>query len=217
MNRTSKQYEKIDVIMKLSEKLYKYKSVQDLKRFLELVQSQKLYAPRIEELNDAKEGSFHYPKGSTSDEKKEFRKNLDNTYTCSLSRLSNNGHMFAIYGDSHKGCCIELSVSATSWKRIDVTYQPQMPTLSTVSVSSIPEVIKTKSPQWGDEKEVRYYKSFLDNKQKQFLSVIIHRIMFGVKVSNKDFSLYKSAIKGINSRIEVIHLTEKDIDFGFDE
>lgn len=203
--------------MKISEKFYKYKSVQDLKRFLELVQSQKLYAPRLEELNDAKEGSFHYPKGSTSDEKKEFRRLLDNTYTCSLSKLNNNGHMFAIYGDSHKGCCIELSVTATSWKRTAVTYQPQMPTLSDVSITSIPEVIKTKSPQWGDEKEVRYYKTLPDNKQKQFLSVKIHRIMFGVKVSKKDYSLYKSTIKGINSAIKVIHLTEKDIDFGFED
>lgn len=198
-------------------KLYKYKSVHDLKRFLEIVSSQKLYAPRINELNDAKEGTFHYPKGSTADEKKEFRRFLDNTYTCSLSRLRNNGHMFAIYGDSHKGCCIELSVTATSWENVDIIYQSQMPTISSVSKISIPEVIKIKSTQWGDEKEVRYYKTFADNKQKQFLSVKIHRIMLGVKVSKKDFSLYESIIKGINPKIEVKHLTEKEIDFGFDK
>ena len=69
----------------------------------------------------------------------------------------------------------------------------------------------------GDEEEVRYYKTFPDNKQKQYLAVRILRIMFGVKVSKKDFSLYKSAIYGINPNIEVVHLTEKDIDFGFDK
>lgn len=199
------------------EKLYKYKSVGDLKRFIEFVYSHKLYAPRLEELNDAKEGAFHYPKGSSIDERKEFRRLLNNTYTCSLSKLKNNGHMFAIYGDSHKGCCIELVVTANSWKSVDVIYQSQMPTLTTVSNKSIAEVIKIKSPQWGDEEEVRYYKTFPDNKQKQFLAVKILRIMFGVKVSKKDYSLYKSAISGINPHIEVIHLTEKDIDFGFDE
>ena len=199
------------------ERLYKYKSVGDLKRFLDFVHSHKLYAPRLDELNDAKEGAFHYPKGSSADERKEFRRLLDNTYTCSLSKLKNNGHMFAIYGDSHKGCCIELIVTATSWEKVDVTYQSQMPTISTSSYISIPEVIKIKSPQWGDEEEVRYYKAFPDNKQKQFLAVKILRIMFGVKVSNKDFSLYKSAIFGINPHIEVTHLTEKDIDFGFDK
>lgn len=203
--------------MKTMEIFYKYKSIQDLKRFLELVYSQKLYAPRLEELNDAKEGAYHYPKGSSVDERKEFRRLLDNTYTCSLSKLKNNGHMFAIYGDSHKGCCIELAVTANSWETVNVTYQSQMPTISTVSKKSISEVIKIKSPQWGDEEEVRYYKTFPDNKQKQYLAVRILRIMFGVKVSKKDFSLYKSAIYGINPNIEVVHLTEKDIDFGFDK
>ena len=125
--------------------------------------------------------------------------------------------MFAIYGDSHKGCCIELAVTANSWETVNVTYQSQMPTISTVSKKSISEVIKIKSPQWGDEEEVRYYKTFPDNKQKQYLAVRILRIMFGVKVSKKDFSLYKSAIYGINPNIEVVHLTEKDIDFGFDK
>lgn len=203
--------------MKTMELFYKYKSVQNLKRFMELVYTQKLYAPRLEELNDAKEGAYHYPKGSSVDERKEFRRLLDNTYTCSLSKLKNNGHMFAIYGDSHKGCCIELTVTANSWENVDVTYQSKMPTISTVSKKSISEVIKIKSPQWGDEEEVRYYKTLPDNKQKQYLAVRILRIMFGVKVSKKDFSLYKSAIYGINPNIEVIHLTEKDIDFGFDK
>jgi hypothetical protein len=207
----------VEFVMKIMEIFYKYKSVQDLKRFLELVYSQKLYAPRLEELNDAKEGAYHYPKGSSVDERKEFRRLLDNTYTCSLSKLKNNGHMFAIYGDSHKGCCIELTVTANSWENVDVTYQSKMPTISTVSKKSISEVIKIKSPQWGDEEEVRYYKTLPDNKQKQYLAVRILRIMFGVKVSKKDFSLYKSAIYGINPNIEVIHLTEKDIDFGFDK
>lgn len=203
--------------MDSSEVLYKYISIKNLKRFLEIIRDHRLYAPRLEELNDAKEGAFHYPKGSSVDERKEFRRLLDNTYTCSLSKLKNNGHMFAIYGDSHKGCCIELCVTAKMWEKVDVIYQSQMPTITTASNKSIPEVIKTKSPQWGDEEEVRYYRTFTDNKQKQYLTVKILRIMFGVKVSKKDFSLYKSTIYGINPKIEVIHLIEKDIDFGFDE
>ena len=49
----------------------------------------------------------------------------------------------------------------------------------------------------------------------KYICVKIHRIMFGVRVSKKDYAFYKRVINGIDNKIEVIHLTEGDIDFGF--
>lgn len=198
------------------EVLYKYKSMNNLKRVLEMIRDNRLYAPTIDELNDAKEGAFVYPSGTSPTERAQFMRMLKNTHTCSLSRLKNNGHMFAIYGDSHKGCCIELSVTARKWEKVNVVYSDNIPHISSVDQSSLSEVLMVKSKQWGDEEEVRYFRyRGKDTVFTNYLSVRVHRVMFGVKVDKNDFELYKSAISGINKNVVVEHLREEDIDFGF--
>ena len=198
------------------EKLYKYYSVERLKRFLEMIRDHQLYAPTIDELNDAKEGALKFPKESSPHDRAEFIKILKNTHICSLSKLKNNGHMFAIYGNNHKGCCIELSVTARKWARVDVDYSETIPQISSTTSSSLSEALKIKSCQWGEESEVRYFRYYDEsNKGKKYLAINIHRIMFGVKVQPKDYELYKTIINALDKRIDVVLLKEDDIDFGF--
>lgn len=181
-----------------------------------MIRDHQLYAPTIDELNDAKEGALRFPKGSSAHDRSEFMKILKKTYTCSFSKLKNNGHMFAIYGDSHKGCCIKLTVTAIKWKKVDVDYTETIPQISSTSSASISEVMNNKSTQWGDESEVRYFRNFdKPPKGKVYLKIKILQVMFGVKVPTKDFELYKTIINAIDPKIDVILLKEDDIDFGF--
>jgi len=196
--------------------LYKYLSISNLKRFLEIIYSHQIYAPSIKELNDVKEGTFVCPVGTPKIKRDLFVKMINETHVCSFSELKNNGHMFAIYGDSHKGCCVELVVTSKTWRRLDIDYTDSKPHVTSVESKSISEVLKVKSTQWGDESEVRYMRFYeKHDNSKKYIHVKIQRIMFGVRVSKKDYGFYKRVINGINKKIEVIHLTEDDIDFGF--
>lgn len=195
--------------------VFKYMSIKDLKRFFDIVYYSEIYAPTIEKLNDIKEGSLRFDKAIPQKERSTFVKRIkENVHICSFTTLENNGHMFAVYGDCHKGCCIKLHVTAKSWKELVVHYQENVPIVISVDDNAIEEIMKIKSSQWGDEKEIRYFKLKKDSDK---LKVKIEKVYFGVKVTNKDYDMYKHIIQAIDPHIEVAHLKEKDIDFGFSD
>ena len=92
---------------------YKYRSLSNLRFFLDILIYKRLYMASYSELNDPMEGAFVI----TGD-----HRNIDNSWLeilrsekndlriCSLSRSFNNILMWAHYADSNNGCCIECEV-----------------------------------------------------------------------------------------------------------
>ena len=81
---------------------FKYMSLRNPERLLEIVYRHQLYAPTINELNDIKEGYVRFSSTISNDDKKTLLRRLYNeTYVVSTTceTKSFNGHMFAIYGD----------------------------------------------------------------------------------------------------------------------
>jgi len=206
------------------ELLYKYRSLTDFRRFVDIILRNRLYACSYDKLNDPMEGFFRYS-GSSIDYIDELKKEKQRTVICSLSQTYKDGLMWSFYADEHKGCCIELEVTGKKdWRRIPVNYTVVSAsvddTMKSSLLSSMDYILSTKSLSWSNEQEIRYVKA-LNKNSKQTLSIKIHRVILGIKTPREDESLIKKVVETINASqpsdkyIKVIKLTRDDIDFGF--
>ena len=134
--------------------LYKYRSLSNPERFIKILLDKKLYGSFFDELNDPMEGYFRYSKDIDEDVKNKLMEIRKSTCICSLSRRNDIGIMWAHYADEHKGCCIELDVTAQSWKRVDITYDNSI--LQTGNKPLSPEqLFERKTKQWINEEETQ--------------------------------------------------------------
>lgn len=197
--------------------LYKYRSLKDMKRFIDILMNRRLYASKYLDLNDPMEGFFLYDQNIPPSIVSKLRDERATTLICSLSKTPKNGLMWSMYGDEHKGCCIKLKVTSPNWKEVDVNYN-SIKTVITNNNASIDTVLGAKSVQWKHEEEVRYINT---NPKSPWLKIEIAQIFFGAKVSRADYSFYKQLIDTINAAnptktpIECRKFTKDDIDFGF--
>ena len=195
----------------MAEYYYKYRSLSNLKRFLDILINRRLYASKYLDLNDPMEGFFLYDPAVPRDFINTSRNEKANTLICSLSKNYNNGLMWSVYADEHKGCCIKLSITSNSWRKLDVTYDRNPVHVDAIGIT-VDEILKIKSPQWKHEEEVRFIKS---NPQNNYIKIKIDTIFLGMKMSRADVSFYTKLIHSVDSSIKIEKLTRDDIDFGY--
>ncbi|MBR1373923.1 hypothetical protein IJ556_05675, partial [bacterium] len=132
-----------------SEILYKYRSLSNLKRLVEIVLDSKLYASRYKNLNDPMEGYYSYSK-DVAPYKRAINKLKQDSLICSLSKSNLIGMMWIMYADEGKGCCLEVEVGGnTTWKRVEVEYETDIPKITDSADIKIEEIFKYKSDVWS--------------------------------------------------------------------
>lgn len=194
---------------------FKYRSLSDLKRVLDIIVNKRLFGAKYLTLNDPMEGQFEF----------ELSKNLPhtaiqqlfderaNTLICSLSEKRNskgqpnNGIMWSMYADEHRGCCIEVEVEDPNWRPVKVYYSELPPIVDNPHVEVI-DILSIKFIQWRYEDEMRY---MCTNPTTPYLNVKVKAVYFGIRVSKEDFAFYKSLINSIDSTIKVEQMKRKDI------
>lgn len=195
----------------MEEYYYKYRSLSNLKRFIDILINHRLYASRYLDLNDPMEGFFQYDAAVPRDFINTLRSEKSRTFICSLSKNYINGLMWSIYADEHKGCCIKLSVTSNSWTKLNVSYD-KIPAIINGVGRTVEDILKIKSPQWKHEEEIRFIKL---NPQKPYVKIKIDTIYLGMKMSRTDVAFHTKMIESIAPSIKVKKLTRDDIDFGF--
>ena len=195
----------------MTDYYYKYRSLSNLKRFLDILIKRRLYAAKYLDLNDPMEGYFIYDNSVPQSIIAKLRNDKSSTLICSLSKTHKNGLMWSVYADEHKGCCIKLSVTSTTWKLLTVSYET-CPAVIDSTKNSVEDILSRKSIQWQHEQEVRCIKV---NPKNAFLRIKIDTIYLGIKVRRADVSLLEELISKIDPKIKVIKMNRNDIDFGF--
>ena len=199
------------------EYYYKYRSLANMKRFIDILMNRRLYASKYLELNDPMEGFFLYDKNVPRPVVAKLRDERATTLICSLSKTPFNGLMWSMYGDEHKGCCIKLRVTSPNWEEVEVNYNG-IKTVVTNRNATIQTILGAKSVQWQHEEEVRYINT---NPKSSYLKIEIDTIYLSAKMSRADVSFYTELINMANKAypkkkpIKVEKLTKDDIDFGF--
>lgn len=198
--------------------LYKYRSLENLDRILDILLYERLYAANFKNLNDSMEGHYRY----STDVNKELRTQIlderNRTLICSLSKKKDIGLMWTHYANENKGCCIELQVTSPSWTMIEVDYKDKLP-----NITNVREILSVKGNVWSYEEEVRFIKTLNDNVTiHPYLEITISKVYIGCEVSPVNFNFYKKIFEGINkfkkkkgSIIEVVKMRKEDINYGF--
>ena len=195
---------------------YKYRSLKDFRRILDILINERLYAASFADLNDPMEGCYRNYKIPDKERVKQILDERSRTKICSLSKRHNIGSMWTHYADGNKGCCIELEVTSTSWEGHDVIYRSKLP-----NITSVQNILTVKGNDWSYEDEFRFIRTLKDKEQKPYLEISVKRVLFGYLVSKKDYKLYKTLIEGINKvkkkkgTIKVDKMKKEDLDRGY--
>lgn len=195
---------------------FKYRDLTNIERFIDILLRKRLYMSTYSELNDPMEGVFLYDDSTRSENIQIIRNQKKETYICSLSRKSDNMLMWSHYANGHTGCCIEISVTSKKedLQVRDIEYKNHKVNLNE-NILDVYKILSVKSPLWKYEDETRYFRQGKNGK-RPFLKVKIYRIIFGTKVSPKEFSFYKRLINAIDNSIIVEKMTRDKLNTGYD-
>ncbi len=188
---------------------YKYRSLSDWKRFVDIIVSNRLYAAYYKCLNDPMEGRYSY-NGKGKHIKPEVYSQMKALRVLSLTCDSRNWLMWSHYANGHTGCCIELGM--TKYSRLSpkpIKYVDKLPIRRYINTGE--DLLCYKSKIWEYENEVRVLT------KSPFVKIVIKSITFGYRVSDKDFSLLKKMICKITPELEnkIIRIKKEDLLDGF--
>ena len=191
----------------MEQHYYKFRSLLNMKRFIDIILNERLYASRYDELNDPMEGVY-LTNPSNGNIIRLLRQEKYKTRICSLSKDYRHTLLWSHYADSHTGCCIEVSAINEREEPTTVNYIEQIPTINEMREGK--DLLSHKSIVWEYENEVRYFR------KSSYLNVRIYRVIFGLKVSKEDYHFYKKLIHAINPEIDVCKIiSEEELDMGF--
>lgn len=184
-----------------TEILYKYRSLENYKNFIDIIMKNRLYASKYKDLNDPMEGQYYYRKGELdqsmrdklSDEKGELR-------ICSLSRVRNNELMWSHYANGQRGVAIGLRIIDSDYEIRPIQYNG----LASIREQNFNEqtaieILSHKLEVWNYEEEERVF-----IRDRHYVDVKIENIIIGRAMSNPEYSLIRDLINKINPEIEII-------------
>lgn len=196
------------------ELLYKYRPLENLERFFDIIIDKKLYGALYNEMNDPMEGYFQYDPRVDKRIVSYILNGKGKRYICSLSRKPNIGLMWTHYADENQGCCLEVEVTSKSWERLDIDYSEQITFLT--DNMTVQDVLKVKAKMWEYEQEVRYLsRQYPSKANRPKLSVRINKIIFGYKVKNNQYNHLKKVVLALNPKIKIEKMKKDELDYGF--
>lgn len=193
---------------------YKYRSLDNLERFLSIIIDRKLYGALYSEMNDPMEGYYQYDRSINQTLLNNLVDGKKRTYICSLSRCGNIGLMWTHYAAENRGCCIEVKVTSKTWRQLNVNYCSSLPTIS--PATTVSDILMVKAKMWEYEQETRFISpEMLKSAKRPQLSVKITRIFIGCNVDKSRYVHLCKIIKALDKNIEVIKMHKDWLNYGF--
>lgn len=121
--------------------------------------------------------------------------------------IPNNGILWSMYADEHRGCCIEVEVDDPEWREVNVYYSKLPPIVDSPNVQVI-DILSIKFNQWEYENEVRYINT---DPKTPYMKVRIKAVYLGCRVDKEDVEFYTSLIKSIDKKITVRQIKKAEI------
>lgn len=195
---------------------YKFMSLEKLERFLDYLAHNHLYGAKPKELNDPFEGRFDLT-GLPKNTKESIYKKLSRTRICSMFKgkddqdFPNDFLMWSHYANSHKGCCLEFTLTNQynkGWTTKDIKYGVQMPTPKDDSDNSIYDILSHKTPDWENENEVRAIKIYEEGKEgnSHFYHIKLRAVYFGLSADSKNTDILVRIINALNPNISIYQI-----------
>lgn len=185
----------------MTDILYKYRSLDNFKNFVDIILKNRLYASKYKDLNDPMEGQYYYRAGELNrnirnkllEEKGELR-------LCSLSRVRDNQLMWSHYTNGQRGVVIALRIDDAQYTVRPIQYNGLVSIRNQdFNDQTSTEILSHKLEVWNYEEEVRVFV-----RDRHFIDTKIEEVITGVAMSNSDFSLVRELIEKINTSIRIV-------------
>lgn len=142
-------------------KLYKFRSLNNFDRIVDILTNNKFHLSNWNDLNDPMEGYFQYIICNTDLIYKEkierFISSKNELKICAFSSKYHPILLWTNYADQHKGIAIEITLNPVKVKNLyKITYGKNIPELNFDSNPTPIDVLSRKIKFWSYEKEYRY-------------------------------------------------------------
>jgi hypothetical protein len=172
---------------------YKYRSLSgnNWKYVLDILQNNRLYCARYDELNDPMEGFYRTRECLSQGIKDLIFSKKGNYRICSLAHEDENKLLWAHYADSFQGIVIGLQTKELV-KPINYNGLRELNTLANRDNQDISSIFLNKHEEWAYENEGR----IILQTQSKYLDIEIVEIIFGLRT---DENLKKLMIAGLGN------------------
>ncbi|AFU70514.1 hypothetical protein P700755_003943 [Psychroflexus torquis ATCC 700755] len=185
----------------MTEILYKYRSLDNFKNFVDIILKNRLYAAPYKDLNDPMEGQYYYQSGELNRSiRDKILAEKGTLRILSLSRVNNNQLMWSHYADGHKGIAVGVRIDEIKYDVQLIQYDG----IATINESNYnsqtaKEILSHKLEVWGYEQEERVFQI-----NQVFINVQIEEVIMGSRVSTQNNGLIRDLIDKINPSIRVL-------------
>jgi len=172
---------------------YKYRSLENFERFIDILVNERFYAASYKDLNDIMEG-LYIDLGLKPEVSREIKSSKENYKICSFSKINNDSLLWAHYADGCKGVCIGCKITDLNVSIGNVEYKglAVIENCFQTNITAI-EILLHKEETWKYEKEVRV----LTNNGEKYVKVKIKEIIFGKRITPERKKLIKDICKKI--------------------
>lgn len=202
--------------------LYKYRSLANFERILDIILNKRLYCSAYPELNDPFEGIFEttiYPmvfgtltpamrRGLVESRSKAYKKvevlfggEIDKIKICSLSSDLNDVRLWSYYADGHKGIVFEIDFSGLETKFHQVQYLEKLPWGASPHVvrperAKPEDVLSRKTNHWKFESEYRIIEESKNLSEGKYFDIRgrIKAIYLGTRTNDTHHKLLKKVV-----------------------
>lgn len=185
----------------MNEILYKYRSLDNFKNFIDIILRNRLYAAKYKDLNDPMEGQYFYRKGELDKAtRNKLLEDKSQLRLCSLSKVKDNQLMWSHYTNGHRGVSIGLKIVDTNCEIRNIQYNGIISVLKQdFNEQTAIEILSHKLLVWNYEEEVRVFV-----RDRFYVQIDIVEINTGLSMSNADYSFIRDLVEKINPNIPII-------------
>jgi len=189
----------------MNEILYKYRSLDNFKNFVDIILKNRLYSARYKDLNDPMEGQYYYKHGELNHSIREkIRNGKGELRICSLTKVRNNELMWSHYANGQTGVAIGVRIVDSEHNIQPVQYNGITYIRNhDYNDQSAREILCHKLDVWSYEQEMRVFTI-----NKQYVDIEVVEIITGRRMNTRDISLVTELIEKINSGIRIIRAEE---------
>ncbi len=189
----------------MNEVLYKYRSLDNFKNFVDIILKNRLYAARYKDLNDPMEGQYYYRHGELNHSiRKKIRSEKGELRICSLSKVRDNELMWSHYASGQAGVAIGVRIIDPNHNIENVQYNGITYIRDQdYNDQTAQQILCHKLDVWAYEQEKRVFTI-----NHQYVQVSVEEVITGRRMNTRDISLVTELIEKINPSIEIIRAEE---------
>ena len=184
----------------MTEILYKYRTTENFKNFVDIILNNRLYAAKYDTLNDPMEGHYLYKNGILDrtiidlifSQKQQYK-------ICALSKNPDNFLLWSHYANGHRGVAFGVRIDETKYSVKEIEYLNDLTLIENFDNMTTKNILSKKLNFWSYEEEVR---AFTEN--GDFINVIVEEIIIGKQMNDKEYGFIRKLVNKINPDIRII-------------